>query len=284
MTVPSPITLSTGEHAEILADPYIPHTYQLVVDGTPQSHINPAHPEELFFDYVRRIGNVIDECAPPGEAITAIHLGGGALTLPRYIAATRRGSQQQVIEMHGELVDYVREHFPLPKQARVRIRRGDAREVTAKLPQGLHGNTDVIVVDVFSGAQTPAHVTTVEFYELLVPLLASSGVVAINAADGAGMTFVKSQLKTLTQVFEHVAAIGEPQVLKGRRFGNVILLATNAPDGWSWLTRAVTLGPFPARLLAGDELTEFISHAHAITDASAKPSPPPPKGVFGSHG
>ncbi|MGO1434071.1 MAG: spermidine synthase [Canibacter sp.] len=284
MILPAPVVLPSGERAEFIPDPFVPGTFQLVVAGTPQSHINPSHPEELFFDYIRRIGHVIDECVPTGEPITAVHLGAGALTLPRYIAATRRGSLQQVIELHGELVDFVREAFPIPKQARIRIRRGDAREVAAKLPSGVRGKADIVVVDVFAGAQTPAHLTTVEFYRELSPLLASHGVIAVNAADGAGMMFVKSQLATLKNVFRHVAAIGEPQVLKGRRFGNVILLGTNAEDGWSWLPRTVTSGPFPARLLEGDELTVFIGQVRPVADTAAKPSPLPPKDVFGTNG
>jgi spermidine synthase len=281
MNLPDATILTSGEHAAFTADPYRDHAVQLEIDGTPQSHLDLAQPDELHFDYVRRIGHVIDCCAPAGSPITALHLGGGALTLPRYIAATRRGSSQQVIEIHGDLVDYVRTAFPLPKHARIRIRRGDARDRLAKLPAGMHGTTDIVVADIFAGAQTPAHVTTREFYALLRPLLAPNGLVAVNAADGAGMEFVRSQLATLRSLFLHVAAIGEPQVLAGKRFGNVLLLASDADDGWQWLPRTVTQGPFPARLLEGSEVAEFVRGARPVTDAHAKASPKPPENVFG---
>lgn len=278
--LPQPITLSAGETAVFEEDRFHPGTFQLLVNDTPQSHIDPHHPEELLFDYVRRIGYVLDHVAPAGTPITAVHLGGGAFTLPRYVEATRRGSRQQVVELSGELVDYVREHFPLPKHASIRVRRGDARATAEKFPAGLKGNVDAVVVDVFSGAQTPAHLTSVEFYEALRPLLRPNGVVIVNTTDGAGMQFVKAQLATLGEVFDRVAAIGEPQVLRGRRFGNVILLARLGTESWDWLPRVVTQGPFPARLLADDELRRFIAGARAVTDATAKPSPLPPENIF----
>ena len=84
--------------ATIEPDPFQAGAFILDVDGTPQSHIFPEHPDELFFEYIRRMGHVIDVAARAGDALTAIHLGAGALTLPRYIEATRPGSRQQVID------------------------------------------------------------------------------------------------------------------------------------------------------------------------------------------
>jgi hypothetical protein len=63
------------------------------VDGTPQSHVDLDDPGRLFFEYVQRIGHVIDEWGDPGQPLTALHLGAGALTLPRYIHTTRPGSR-----------------------------------------------------------------------------------------------------------------------------------------------------------------------------------------------
>src|SRR5690606_26416298 len=112
---------------------------------------------------------VIDEFRPPSDPITALHLGGGAYTIPRYIEATRPGSRQQVIELDPELIAFVREHLPLPKRASIRVRQGDARDKLDSLPAGLLGVVDLVVVDVFSGSTTPGHLTTVEFFSKLLP-------------------------------------------------------------------------------------------------------------------
>ncbi|RRD61542.1 spermidine synthase [Leucobacter sp. OH1287] len=281
MTVLHETTLPDGSVAAFEADPYNLGAVQLLLNGTPQSHINPADPSQLFFSYMRRIGHLIDACAPAEEPICAIHLGGGAFTLPRYIAATRPGSGQQVIELNGELVDFVRAHYPLPQRANIRIRRGDAREVAAKLPAGLHGKADIIVVDVFAGARTPAHVTSREFYETLLPFLAPTGLIVVNAADGQGQRFVRSQLATLQSMLPRVAAVAEPQVLKGRRFGNVVLVGALADRDFSMLPRALNAGPHPARLLLDAELAAFIAGAKPVTDQTATASPQPPEGLFG---
>lgn len=282
MTSASIVLKHSGYHAEIEADRFVDGAYQLVVDGTPQSHVNMDDPSDLFFEYIRRIGHVIDLVAEPGRPITAIHLGAGALTLPRYLEATRPGSRQQVIELEQELVNLVRSELPWSKRANIRVRYGDAREVAAKLPAGLRGTTDLIVVDIFSGARTPAHVTSVEFYAMLKPLLAPHGVMVVNVADGAGLAFARSQAATLAHEFSFVAALAETQVLKGRRFGNLVFVASNEDEITEWMPRLLAGGPHPAKLVSGSEIRDFVAGAAIVTDATAVASPPPARSIFQS--
>lgn len=283
MRLPEPVTLSSGLIAEVEEDRWVPGAIQLLVDGTPQSHVNLRDPSEVFFEYVRRIAHAIDLFRAPGQPISALHLGGGAFTLPRYIEATRPGSRQQVVELESSLVELVREAAPLPKRASIRVRHGDARAVLGKLPQGMHGAIDLVVVDIFAGSRTPAHVSSIEFYELIAPLLAPDGLVVVNTTDGTGQAFTRSQVATLAAVFGTVAAVGEPQTLKGRRFGNVVLLASNSDvdHELEWLPRLLAGGPHPARMLVGRELDEWLRGARAVTDVEAVPSPEPPAEVFG---
>jgi hypothetical protein len=128
--------IGSGLIAEISADAWRQGSWTLTIDGTPQSHVDTEDPTELHFDYIQRIGHVIDKAFPSGEPITALHLGAGALTVPRYIDATRKGSRQQVVEIERELIDFVREHLPLPRGASIRCRYGDARAVMEALPPG----------------------------------------------------------------------------------------------------------------------------------------------------
>lgn len=275
------ITLkSSGLRATIEPDPYQDGAYILDIDGTPQSHVFIDDPSELFFEYIRRIGHVLDQVGEPGAPITAVHLGGGALTLPRYIEATRPGSRQQVIELEQDLIDFVREHLPLQKNANIRIRYGDAREVLGKLPSGLHGNVNVVIVDVFSGARTPAHVTSVEFYTEAAKLLAPSGVLIVNVADGPGLAFARGQAATLNAVLPHVIALAETQVLKGRRFGNVVLVGTQDAAIGHWLPRLLAGGPHPAKAVEGAEMKQFIGSAPIVLDTTAIASPTPNKTIF----
>ncbi len=254
--------------------------FELEVAGTPQSHVDLDDPTHLHFEYVARMAAVIDRLRMPGQPLTAIHLGGGALTLPRYLAHTRPGSRQQVIELEQPLIDLVRAELPLPRGAQVRVRIGDAREVAAKLPAGLQGAADLVVSDVFAGAQTPAHLTTLEYYRVLAGLLAPGGVLLVNVADGAGLAFARRQVATVRAVLGEVIVLAEVQTLKGRRFGNLVIAASADPLPVEWLPRLMAAGPHPAKVAQGDEIDAFVRGAAVVTDADATASPKPAASLF----
>ena len=277
---PHVVLRESGFLAIIEPDRWVTGGYMLVVDGTPQSHVNTEDPGQLSFEYVARIGHVIDQLGMPGEPITAIHLGAGALTLPRYIHATRPGSRQQVIELERDLVDLVRSEIPLPRDAGIRIRYGDARAVLGRLPAGLVGTADLVVVDIFSGARTPAHVTSLEFYREAAALLAPDGVMAVNIADGPGLRYARSQAATLVAALDDVAVLAETQVLKGRRFGNVVIVGSKAALPLDWMPRLLAGGPHPSKVVTGRELRDWIAGAPITTDATAIQSPPPSRNIF----
>ncbi|WP_345801497.1 fused MFS/spermidine synthase [Microbacterium sp. AZCO] len=271
--------LSDGTIARIVPSGFTSGS-ELVVDGTPQSHVDLDDPTHLHFEYVARMGAVIDRLRMPGQPLTAVHLGAGALTIPRYVEATRPGSRQQVIELEPALVDLVRESLPLPKGAAIRVRIGDAREGLGRLPAGLVGAVDLLVSDVYSGAQTPAHLTTIEFYTAAARLLAPDGVLLVNVADGAGLAFARRQVATVRAVLPHVVVLAEVQTLKGRRFGNLVVAASPAPLPTEWLPRLMAAGPHPAKVAQGDEFDEFVRGARPATDADATPSPKPSASIF----
>ncbi|MFH8252187.1 spermidine synthase [Microbacterium sp. B2969] len=271
--------LSDGTLARILPSGFT-SGHELIVDGTPQSHVDLDDPTHLHFEYVARMGAVIDRLRMPGQPLTAVHLGAGALTIPRYVEATRPGSRQQVIELEPALVDLVRENLPLPRGAAIRVRIGDARDGLGRLPAALVGAVDLLVSDVYSGAQTPAHLTTIEFYTAAARLLAPDGVLLVNVADGAGLSFARRQVATVRAVLAHVVVLAEVQTLKGRRFGNLVIAASPAPLPTEWLPRLMAAGPHPAKVAQGTELDEFVRGARPATDVDATPSPKPSASVF----
>src|SRR5690606_26466204 len=104
----------------------------------------------------RRLGHVLDTLDGPGRPLDAVHLGGGALTLPRYLAVTRPGSRQQVVEADGALLDLVTAHLPLPADCDVTLHTADARAWLEAAPAD---SAAVIVADVFGGSRVRAHLT-----------------------------------------------------------------------------------------------------------------------------
>jgi spermidine synthase len=260
--------------AELLRDADRHAAWVLLVDGVPQSHVDLDDPGYLDFEYVRRLGHVIDTAAPPGQSLRVLHLGAGALTLARYVAATRPGSPQLAVEVDPALVELVRQRLPL---RRVRIRVGDARTVLERLRADSYA---VVIADVFAGGRTPAHLTSVEFAASARRVLRDDGVFAANVADGAPLAHARAQVATARAVFAHVCLIADAGVLRGRRFGNLVLVASPAPLPTDRLTRLTAADPMPGRVLHGDELTRFAAGAKPVTDANASPSPSPPADAF----
>ncbi|MET7593625.1 spermidine synthase [Streptomyces sp. NPDC004082] len=266
-----------GGLAELLPDPDRARAWTLLVDGAPQSHVDLDDPSYLSFEYQRRLGHVIDLVAPPGRPVHAVHLGGGAFTLARYAAATRPRSTQQVVERDAALVQLVRRELPLDPNARIRVRSTDAREGLGKVPDGW---ADLVIADVFSGARTPAHLTSVEFLTEVRRVLRDTGQYAANLADGPPLAHLRGQIATAASVFPELALVADPTVLRGRRFGNAVLVASAHPLPVAELTRRAASDPHPGRVEHGRALADFTGGAVPVTDASAVASPAPPPSVF----
>ncbi|MFD7612280.1 spermidine synthase [Streptomyces sp. NPDC059828] len=266
-----------GGLAELIPDRDRPRAWTLVIDGAPQSHVDLDDPALLTFEYQRRLGHVIDLVAPAGRPVRAVHLGGGALTLARYIATTRPRSTQQVVEVDAPLVQLVRDRLPLDPNARIRVRSADAREGLGKVPDDW---ADLVIADVFSGARTPAHLTSTEFLAEVRRVLRPGGHYAANLADGPPLAHLRGQIATAATVFPELALAADPTVLRGRRFGNAVLFACDLPLPVAELTRRIAGDPHPGRVEHGKALADFTGGAAAVTDATARPSPVPPPSVF----
>ncbi|MGW7255002.1 spermidine synthase [Streptomyces sp. NPDC054834] len=266
-----------GGLAQLIPDRDRPRAWTLLIDGAPQSHVDLDDPAYLSFEYQRRLGHVIDLVAPPGRPVRAVHLGGGAFTLARYVAATRSRSTQQVVERDAKLVELVRRELPLDPGARIRVRSADAREGLAKVPDGW---ADLVVADVFSGARTPAHLTSTEFLDEVRRALAPDGVFAANLADGPPLAHLRGQIATAAARFPELALVADPAVLRGKRFGNAVLVAADRPLPVAELTRRAASDPHPARVEHGRALLAFTGGAVAVTDEAAVASPAPPPSVF----
>lgn len=250
--------------------------WTLLIDGTQQSHVDTADPMRLEFEYVRRIANVLD--LQPLGPLRAVHLGGGGLTLPRYISATRPGSVNLVVERDSRLVEMVREHLPWPGAYRIRVRIGDARAALDGLPPAA---AEVVISDVFDDARTPGPMTSLESFASARRALSSGGLMIANIADQAPLGFTRRFAAGVLATFADVVLIAEPNTLRGRRFGNLVLAAGSNKIDVDALARRCHGDPWPARVVAGHDLRDFVAGAQPFVDHDAPGSPQPPPGVFG---
>jgi spermidine synthase len=260
--------------AELLRDDDSENAWMLTVDDVPQSFVDLSDPTRLDFDYVRLMGDVVDCAAPAGQPLSVVHLGGGGCTLARYVAATRPGSTQVVVEGDAALAALVREQLGT---AGFRLRVGDARQECGRL---LPGRSDLVVADVFESARQPVHTTTLEWLHEVRRLLRPGGTYVVNVADGRPLAFARAQVATLLAAFPHVALLGSPAVLRGRRFANLVLTASDDPLPVAGLTRRASRAAGQARLVTGDDLVRFTGGAAPVTDATAREAPQPPADLF----
>jgi spermidine synthase len=271
----------TDGRVELLADLDRPGSWMLLVDGISQSHVDLDDPRHLDLEYMQRLGHLIDLVAPAGAPLRVLHLGAGGLTLARYVAATRPGSRQLAVEADAEVARLVRQRLPVgraqPGTGRIGVRLGDARAVAEQLAAG---SFDVVIADVFAGDRTPAHLTSVEFTRAAARVLAPTGTFAVNVGDGPPLAHARGRVAAVRAVFPHVCVMAEPAVLRGRRFGNLVVAGSGQELPLTGLTRRLAADPFPARLVAGSELDQFTAGTAPITDALAEPSPPMPPEVF----
>ncbi|MGO3151679.1 MAG: spermidine synthase [Galactobacter sp.] len=245
----------TGE-VRLEADPYAPGSWTLYVNGVPSSHVDPEHPERLDFEYMRWMACVIRAGFDTTQRLRALHLGGGACSIARWIHWAYPDSRQVVVELDGRLTVLVREWFDLPSAPLLRIRPGDAGQV---LPTLTEDTRDVIIRDVFAGDSTPETLTTESFHREAARVLAPGGLYLLNVGDRPDRSNTRREAQILRGIFPHVAAIADPAMLKGRRRGNVVLAASDTELPLSaGLKRALLTDALPANVWGEQELARFL--------------------------
>jgi spermidine synthase len=248
----------------------------LFLDGHESSYVDLADPTHLEFSYVRRIGDVIDLVRPPRQPLDVLHVGGGGFTLPRYVAATRPRSRQQVYELDGGLVQLAREHLGLRPAPGLKIRVGDARNRLEERPDA---SADVVVGDAFSGVVVPAHLATLEFAEQVRRVLRPDGVYVLNVIDCPPLRVSRAEAATLLAAFDHVVLTADRDLLRERDAGNVVFAASQTALPGAELARAAARGPLPEDLLDRAAVARFAGDAPVVRDGDRdrwrRIAPPP---------
>ena len=243
----------------------------VMMDGSPQSHVNLADPGSLGFEYIAHFAAVIDTL--PAGALAVTHIGGAGLTLARYVNAERPGSPQIVLEPNAGLTELVRRELPLPRRHRIRVRPVDGLTGVAQLGDA---SADVVVLDAYAEGRVPAELTTVEFLADVSRVLRADGTMLVNIADEPNTAYLRRVYAGLFAVFGQVALIGTHEILKGKRFGNTVSVASHRPLDIGSLRRQVAMMPFPTGLRDGAQLARLFAGSSAFTVADSSQSAPPP--------
>jgi hypothetical protein len=265
-----------ADGAVLVPDLAYRRAFTLRVGRTDQSYVDLDDPLRLEFDYVQRLVDVVDSVAGPGQRLRVVHVGGAAMTLPRYVAVTRPSSAQIVFEPDIELIAFVRRHLPLPTRSGIKVRGTDGRRGIAEVGDGY---ADLVIIDAFVGARVPADLTTAEFLADARRALSDHGVIIINLTDRGPLGYTRRVLAGVCLAFPHVLLCAEPSTLKGRRFGNVIIAGGVAALPYARIADRAGRPPFPYRVLQGARLNHLLAGSRPFSNDDAEESPEPGEGL-----
>lgn len=258
----------------VVPDPHTPGAWVVRIGGADQSWVDPADPTRLEFDYIQRLADQIDAHGEPGERLRVVHVGGAAMTLARYVAHTRPTSPQIVLEPDAQLTAEVREKVPLPRNSGIKVRPVDGRAGIAAMREDY---ADVVVVDAFAGARVPGGLVSVDFFADVRRVLHSDGLLLLNVTDTHPFAWTRRVLAGIGQYFGEVMIGAESATLKGRRFGNVVVAASQVALPIDRLQRISAGAVFPYRLVHGEHLERMVGGAQPFHGVG-EPSPGPPSG------
>ncbi len=261
---PNPCQDETTYHcARVVADPEREGGRTLVLDTLRHSYVDLSDPTHLEFEYVQAIASVTDVLAPAGEPLSALHLGGGGLTLPRYLAEVRPGTRSRVFEVDPGVVEVDETRLGLQTSADLQVRVGDAR---VGLTQEEPGSRDLVVGDAFGGLSVPWQLATTEAVGLVEDALAPGGVYAANLIDNPPLDFVRAELATVRGVFSTVVLLARPEVLAGEDGGNVVVVASRQPVDTAGIAAVLAGRGLDWEVAEGAELDAFVGDAPVLTD------------------
>jgi spermidine synthase len=264
VAVPSPCQSETAYHCvRAVTDPARPTGRFLVLDTLLHSYVDLSDPTYLDFPYVQAIASVADVTAPAGQPLSVLHLGGGGLTLPRYLAATRPGTRSRVLEIDPGVIAFDRANLGLGNLPGLTIDIGDARVHLASEPPG---GRDLVIGDAFGGLAVPWHLTTREVVAQIRHILRSDGVYAVNVIDFPPNGFVRAEVATIASVFPNVAIVADPDALRGSGGGNFVVVASAAPLPLDALRARLTERRSTLGVASGDAVVRFTGDAMILRD------------------
>ncbi|CAN5384651.1 hypothetical protein BH24ACT12_BH24ACT12_13950 [soil metagenome] len=261
---PNPCEVETTYHcASVVSDPERSTGRVLVLDTLRHSYVDLADPTYLDFDYVQAIASAADVRWPEGEPLSAFHMGGGALTLPRYLDAVRPGTRSVVAEIDAGVLEIAADQLGLQADGAIVTRTQDAR---LGLAAEATDSRDLVVADAFSGVAVPWHLATREIVREAQRVLVDDGVYAANVIDHPPMGFARAQAATVASVFDLVALATSPATLAGGSGGNVVLIASDTELDTEAIQAVIDRRGTGYDVLSTGQVEDFAGDAAILTD------------------
>ena len=207
----------------------------MLIDGGNESltFVNENKCYELFSDYTKHYDLMLEA---EREIDDVLMIGGAGFSYPKYYISNFENKSMDVVEIDGKVIKLAKEYFYLDKlieeydleeNKRLNIIEEDGR---VYLNQNIK-KYDAILNDAFAGETPVETLTTLEAVEKIYASLEDNGVYLTNvigSVEGESSKFLKSEVKTLKEVFKNVYVFlcNEPNKLDLKQ--NCMVLATDA--------------------------------------------------------
>jgi spermidine synthase len=223
----SPCAAETSYNCiQVQIDPERSTAEILILDGGYNSEVDQTEPRYLGFSYEHWIAAGLAAIGQPRTPLHAVFVGGGAFTLPRWLAAVRPGSSSNTLEVDGGLVKFDRKEFGLRTSADLRATVGDARVTMRHEPSH---SANVVVGDAFSSRTVPWQLMTTQWLREVQRVLKPNGLYTLNMIDYPPLSLLRAEAATLLSAFANVRMITGPAPDGRPAGGNEVLLASNGP-------------------------------------------------------
>ncbi|WP_406053035.1 fused MFS/spermidine synthase [Kribbella sp. NBC_00889] len=259
VVAPRPCEVETAYHcARVVADPNREGGRTLYLDQLRHSYVDLDDPMHLEFEYIKNFAAAIDGSWPAAKSLDVLHVGGGGLTMPRYLTATRPSTHNKVYEIDSAVVELDKKELG--------VRTGPDLDVVVRdgrlgVRDEATDSRDLVIMDAFSGLSVPWHLTTRELVADVRRVLRPDGVYLINVIDFGAAAFLKAEIATVAAEFPQVAVVARKDELAGQSGGNFVLVASDRPIEAAAI--AAKVGP---AMQVQQELTGFVGNAPVLTD------------------
>ncbi|WNS41417.1 fused MFS/spermidine synthase [Paenibacillus sp. MMS20-IR301] len=185
-----------------------------------QGALDLDHPRRVVFEYPRAMIHLMEAGNPYYEDVFLI--GHGIGTIAGYCAEKRF----KVAEVNAQVVELSRSQFGY-SQDNVSI--GDGRGLLEGEPDHKY---DYILLDAFTAAGTPPHLTSLEFFALTRAKLRSGGMMIMNLMGrGDSDRRISAIHTTLSEVYPHTRTFALPAE-GSTDVRNIIMTGSSRPVTW----------------------------------------------------
>ena len=231
----------------------------LALDRLIHSYVDLDDPTFFVYGYEKVFADIATMVGHSKPQFSALYIGGGGYTMPRFLELAYPESRQEVIEIDPAVTRVAHEYLGLPRDTRIIMHHHDAR---MKIPELQAGSYDLVIGDAFNDVSVPYHLTTQEFNEQVRRLRTRDGIYVVNVVDkfhSGG--FLRAVITTLQASFLHVYLLADSKDFENYNRFTFVVAGAMQPLTYAdvyFASHAEQRGDPELTLMPQDELDDWL--------------------------